>query len=106
NFTEALAHELRGTGVRVLATCPGLVKSEFSGIAGTTDVEERFPTLQPETVVRTSLRAIEGNRTVRIIGWENKLVTFFARLSPRALLRFIMGRMFGAATQGRALPLA
>jgi uncharacterized protein len=106
SFTEALAHELRGSGVRVLATCPGPVKSEFASVAGMTEVEERFPTLEPETVVRTSLRAIEGHRTVRIIGWVNKLITFFTRLSPRALMRFIMGRIFGPATQRRALPLA
>jgi short-subunit dehydrogenase len=106
SFSEALAHELRGSGVRVLATCPGPVKTEFSGIAGMTEVEERFPTLEPQTVARTSLRAIEGYRTVRIVGWVNKLVTFVARLSPRALMRFIMARMLGPGTQRRALPLA
>ena len=34
SFTEALAHELRGTGVRVLAGSPGVVKTEFSAVAG------------------------------------------------------------------------
>ena len=35
SLTEALSTELTGTGVQVLALCPGLVATEFQQVAGT-----------------------------------------------------------------------
>src|SRR5262245_37104081 len=34
SFTEALAHELRGTGVTATVSCPGATATEFAGVAG------------------------------------------------------------------------
>ena len=37
SFTEALAYELRGTGVTATVSCPGATATEFSAVAGTSE---------------------------------------------------------------------
>jgi uncharacterized protein len=103
HFTEALAYELRGTGVRVLAACPGVVKSEFAAVASAEQLERRLPVLSPETVARTSLRAVDSRRVVRVIGVVTKILAFLPRISPRALVRFVNGWLFGEAARQGAL---
>jgi NAD(P)-dependent dehydrogenase (short-subunit alcohol dehydrogenase family) len=48
-FTEALADELTGTGVRVWAVCPGLVDTPMARRAGVT-VRERSTLIRPASV--------------------------------------------------------
>ena len=93
SFSEALAHELRGTGVRVLAVSPGVVKTEFSGVAGFPEQESALPKLTPEAVVRATLRAAKSGRVVRVVG-SARLLAVLAAITPRPLMRGIMGRIF------------
>jgi short-subunit dehydrogenase len=94
HFTEALAHELRGTGVSVLASCPGVVKTQFSRLAGSGSQDEGLPQLAPEAVARVSVQAMASGRVVRVIGAAYHLLAFLAAITPRALMRRIMGRVF------------
>lgn len=43
SLTEALHEELRGSGIRVTALCPGLTHTEFQSISNTTGLESKFP---------------------------------------------------------------
>lgn len=106
HFSEALAHELRGTGVSVLASCPGVAKTEFSSVAGSGDQEGGLPRLSPEAIARVSLRAARRGRAVRVIGVAYHLLAFLAAVTPRAIMRRIMGRVFAprAATSARQTP--
>jgi short-subunit dehydrogenase len=94
HFTEALAYELRGTGVRVLASSPGAVKTEFWRVSGSEDQQGILPQLSPEVVAALSLRAAERGRVVRVIGAAYRLLAFLIAISPRPMLRRIMGAMF------------
>jgi short-subunit dehydrogenase len=92
SFSEALAEELRGTGVRVTTIAPGFVSTEFAQVAGSHEPERRFPHLQPRRVVESALRAHDRGRTVKVVGALYSFLTFAGRFAPRAVLRRMMGR--------------
>ena len=92
SFSEALAEELRGTGVRVTTLAPGFVATEFTEVAGSHAPERRFPHLEPRRVVESALRAHERGRTVKVVDARYALLTFAGRFAPRAALRRMMGR--------------
>src|SRR5262245_1582643 len=97
HFTEALAEELRGSGVRALAVCPGVMNTEFFEVAGSSIDKQRLPPLEPETVARAALDAADASRTVRVVGALAKLLVISERITPRFLMRRIMGAVFRSA---------
>ena len=98
SFSEALHEEARPHGVRVAALCPGPTRTEFADLAGMGD-SKLFTSLasDADTVVHDGLKALAGNRAVRISGAANTLMAESIRLTPRFLAR----RIAGALQKGR-----
>jgi uncharacterized protein len=95
SFTEALATELHGTGVRVQALCPGLTESEFHATAGTDKVLfRRTTTMTAEAVAEQSLRAFPKGSLRVVPGWQNRLVAGTQRFLPRGLVRAVAAQLF------------
>lgn len=93
SFTEALHHELRDSGIRVSALCPGPTESEFADMA-----ESRSPTLEKmkgpaDAVVRAGLEGLDRNQAVVVPGWKNKVTSQASRFLPRATMRRIIGNI-------------
>ena len=91
SFTEALAEELRGTGVRLLALCPGAVKTEIDVFAHNEGLLGKLPSLTAEQVVKAGLRALDHGRVVKVVGGLNQFLPFMDRLMPRSAIRRVMG---------------
>jgi short-subunit dehydrogenase len=96
SFTEGLATELKGTGVRVQALCPGLTESEFHETSGTDQVSfTKTKMMSAEAVVEQSLRALDRGRPLRVIpGWHNRAVAGSQRFLPRGLVRAVSASLF------------
>jgi short-subunit dehydrogenase len=89
--SEALANELRGTGVTVTAACPGWVRTEFHARAGIrTSALPDWVWDDPEPVVRHVLRDAERGKVISIPGkpaW--KVVQAALKLAPGAAVRAV-----------------
>jgi short-subunit dehydrogenase len=91
SFTEALAEELKGTRVRILALCPGSVRTEIDVFARNEGLLGKLSSLTAEQVVKTGLRALENGRVVKVVGSLNRFLPFMGRLMPRQTVRWLMG---------------
>jgi uncharacterized protein len=91
HFAEALAEEVRGTGVRVLAVCPGPTRTEFETGVGGGPPPRLMPFERPEDVVRATWRALARGRRRVPTGPLAKLSTLSARLAPRGLVVRVAG---------------
>jgi len=96
HFSEALAYEMRGSGVRVMALCPGPVRTEFGGVAGVEDYMQlaRPMTVSVERCVATALRSFDKGHAICVPGALNGVLAVGARVSPRGLVRRITGPVF------------
>lgn len=93
-FTEALNDELRGTGVRAFALCPGHTVTEFQAVAGLTRVPPAAFVATAEQCVRRGLDAFDAGRSAAYIdGAPNAALQIAQRLLPRAWVTRISGGM-------------
>ena len=91
SFTEAVAEEVKNTGVRVMALCPGAARTEMEMFSHNEGLLGKLPSLTPEQVVKSALRALDNWRVVKIVGLFNALLVFMNRFMPRAAVRWMMG---------------
>ena len=90
-YAEALAGELRGAPIDVLALCPGGTDTAFMERAGMTS--SSVGRLDPaDRVAREGLAAL-GRRTVHVVGGLNRLGAALTRLAPRGLVVAIAARV-------------
>jgi short-subunit dehydrogenase len=94
SFSEGLAEELRKSGVRVMALCPGPVPTGFQAAAGA-DIapSQRRSVLSAAETVRRGLRAYEQGKTVYIPGGLNRTGAVVSQLLPRAVVRRTVAKM-------------
>ncbi len=94
HFSEALAHELRSTGVRVTVHCPGATATGFSSAAGN-DKSKLFKSgvAGAVSVATDAYAAMHKGRVLKVHGLLNTLMTLSVRASPRAWTRAIAGRL-------------
>lgn len=91
SFTEALAEEVKGTRVHVLALCPGAVRTEIDLFAHNPGPLGRLPSLTAEQVVKAGMRALDRGVVVRVVGGLNQFLPLASRLIPRRFARWLMG---------------
>jgi len=95
SLSEALAEEVRGTGVTVTALCPGATRTAFAGAAGMEDsaLFRRGVVMDARTVARAGVEGMLAGRTLVVPGLANKALLASIRVTPRSLVRRITRRM-------------
>lgn len=88
SFSEALAEELRGTGVSVTALCPGLTQSEFHAVAGVGESRVAFMKMaRAESVARAGYEALLAGRVLVVPGVTNRVWVVLVKVLPRLWVR-------------------
>lgn len=90
SFSEALAENLRDTGISVTALCPGLTDTNIvdTSIAGAIPT---FMISQPDEVARSGFDALMNREVICIPGNANRLALAWAQHQPRWLVRGLGG---------------
>ncbi|AKH84342.1 short-chain dehydrogenase [Streptomyces sp. CNQ-509] len=98
-FTQGVARDLAGSGVRLMVLCPGFIRTEFHERAGMgTDDIPGWMWLDADKVAAEGLRDLRRGRTVSIPDPRYKALMGAAKLVPRGLLGRVStgaGRKYG-----------
>jgi len=88
SFSEALAEELRGTGVTVTVLCPGPTRTEFQEVAHMeTALLFRLPgVMDAPAVARAGYAGLMRGKRMVVPGLINRALPLVIRLSPRGLV--------------------
>jgi short-subunit dehydrogenase len=97
SLTEALAEELRGSGVRLQLLCPGFTRTRFQERAGVDpETVPRFAWMSADAVVDASIAALAKGELVCVPGAGYKVLSAASGALPRSVFRRFIG-----AVQGR-----
>jgi short-subunit dehydrogenase len=100
SFSEALRIELHGSGIHVLALCPGPVETEFGQIASRENSKRKFAPpaflcVSKEDVVRQTLNALACGQGRLIPGLMVRFPMLLAESTPRWILRLVFNLSSG-----------
>lgn len=89
SFSLAADYELKDTGIRVLCSCPGVVKTGFRRVAS--GGEERgatpsFLDMEVGYAAKRMWRQIQKGTSLDIFDWKYRLLFLVSRLLPRGIL--------------------
>lgn len=97
SFSEALANEVKGTGVTVTVVAPGWFKTNFQKTtARNSNVEESKAKLHTATagkVASKAYRAMMSGKTVVIPGLNNRLMSVAPGIIPRKVMTGIIRKI-------------
>jgi short-subunit dehydrogenase len=92
-FTQGAAKDLAGSGVRLMALCPGFVRTEFHQRAGMgTDNIPGWMWLDADKLVAAALSDLARGKSLSIPDPRYKALMGIVKMTPRALLGGITSR--------------
>ena len=90
SFSRALNQELREAGIRVMAVCPGWVRTEFFDHAVTDDTIKYYNKFfDSDEVVRRALKDMKRGKDVSICGFSVRAQVLATKLLPHKLVMYI-----------------
>lgn len=94
SFTEGIAEEVAGSGVKVTCLCPGPTETAFADRAGMRDTNLfKAGAMHVDQVGREGFDGWNNGQVVVIPGSANRRGTLVVRLVPRAIVRRVVKRM-------------
>lgn len=93
SFTQALANELKGTGVSATVLCPGMTRTGFAKANGNDDPNIKFNIATADGVAQYAYDQMMAGKTVAVPGIWNKLSAFLPRLLSRNRVANMVGNI-------------
>ncbi|MEP7300800.1 MAG: SDR family oxidoreductase [Caldimonas sp.] len=94
-LSEALAEELKGSGVTVTALCPGVTDTGMAAeIKAGSSTAAKLPKeliSDPKDVAARAYKALMAGQVVLVPGLPNQITAAWAQVTPRWLTRYITG---------------
>lgn len=96
SFSEALANELKGTGITISAFCPGPTATEFQERANMNASRLQLLQMDVTMAVNIGYRGFKQRRTIIIPGFRNRLLVMLVRFLPRKVVTAIVRAVSGS----------
>jgi hypothetical protein len=95
SFSEAIANELKGTGVTVTALCPGPTKTSFQKVVANDSSENKISInmASAKDVAAYGYKAMMNGKPVAIPGAFNKFLAILPRFLPRNMATNIVRKI-------------
>lgn len=95
SFSRSLARELKPRGIRIMAVCPGWMRTEFlDRAADAPDALAHYGCFYvPSKVVKRALRDMERGRGVSLYGTQTRLLIVLSKLLPHKWVAAIWYRL-------------
>lgn len=95
SLSEAVADELRGTGITVSVLCPGATQTEFFKADGSEKATflTRMPLPTAASVAQAGWTGMKARRRIIIPGLNNRISAFLPRLLPRSWTTRVTGTL-------------
>lgn len=92
SFTEALSVELKGTGVSIMALCPGPTKTPFFDRAGLKrrNIFRHLVNASPKKVAEYGYHMLMKRKVVAVHGVMNKMAVIVTKMLPRSWVRYFV----------------
>ena len=86
SYSRSLNYELKKRGIKVLAVCPGWVKTEFMDRANTEDsIQYYFRLYTPEAVVSKAISDMSKGHDVSVCGLATQAIVALSKVFPASL---------------------
>jgi len=90
-FTESIHLELKGTGVKVQALCPGMTRTDFHEKLGFESKDfykdrGKWKAMTPEEVVDISLQYLDKDKIVCVPGGHYRFISSLFRILPQSVI--------------------
>jgi hypothetical protein len=94
-FSQSVGFEALRHNVHVTALCPGFTYTEFHDVSATRERVNQLPKwmwMDAESVARDGYKAVMRGDLIRVPGRLNRVLALAARLSPQALVTWVVRR--------------